>query len=94
MDIKSSNTSKSMLAETMKKADFIAESEILKKMNHPKLVQLLAVSTKEDPIYIVTELLENGSLKSYLEARHMANNPVDIATMVYMATQVSIVPNT
>jgi len=80
---------KEMNPETMKKADFIAESEILKKMNHPKLVQLLAVSTKEDPIYIVTELLENGSLKSYLEARHKANNPVDIATMVYMATQVA-----
>ena len=78
-----------IFADTMKKEDFIEESEILKEMNHPKLVRLLAVSTKEDPIYIVTELMQHGSLKTYLEERENNNQPVELAVMIYMATQVS-----
>ena len=72
----------------MKKEDFIQESEVLKEMDHPKLVRLLAVSTKEDPIYIVTELLENGSLKEYLEMRQKKNHLVEVPVMLYMAAQV------
>ena len=36
------------------------------KLRHPKLIQLYAVCTKEDPIYIITEMMKHGSLLEYL----------------------------
>lgn len=47
---------------------FLQEAQIMKKLNHPKLVQLFAVCTKGDPIYIITELMTNGSLLEYLQS--------------------------
>ena len=38
----------------------------MKKLHHPKLVQLFAVCTKEEPISITTELMKRGSLLEYL----------------------------
>ena len=37
--------------------DFLAEAQIMKKLRHPKLIQLYAVCTQDEPIYIVTELM-------------------------------------
>ena len=45
--------------------DFLKEAQIMKTMEHPNLIQLLAVCT-EEPIYIITELMKNGSLLDYL----------------------------
>ena len=47
--------------------DFLAEAQIMKKLRHPKLIQLYAVCTQDEPIYIVTELMRNGSLLEYLQ---------------------------
>ena len=33
----------------------------------PRLIQLYAVCTQEEPIYIITELMKNGSLLEYLQ---------------------------
>ena len=49
--------------------DFLAEAQIMKKLRHPKLLQLYAVCTHDEPIYIVTELMQNGSLLEYLQGR-------------------------
>ena len=49
---------------------FLQEAQIMKKLNHPKLVQLFAVCTKGDPIYIITELMTNGSLLEYLQGEN------------------------
>ena len=68
---------------------FLAECEVMKGLNHPKLVKLLAVSTKQDPVYIVTELMDE-SLKSHLEKRARENDPLDIQVMVNLAHQVSL----
>ena len=38
----------------------------MKKLRHPKLIQLYGVCTKEEPIYIITELMKHGSLLEYL----------------------------
>ena len=38
----------------------------MKKLHHPNLLQLYAVCTYEEPIYIVTELMKHGSLLEYL----------------------------
>jgi len=47
--------------------DFLAEAQIMKKLRHTKLIQLYAVCTVEEPIYIITELMKNGSLLDYLQ---------------------------
>ncbi len=51
--------------------DFLSEAHIMKKLRHPKLIQLYAVCTLEEPIYIVTELMKNGSLLEYLQVHRL-----------------------
>ena len=58
---------KTLRTGTMSPTAFLSEAQIMKKLRHPKLVQLYAVCTQEEPIYIVTELMENGSLLEYLK---------------------------
>lgn len=52
---------------TMDPKDFLAEAQIMKKLRHSKLIQLYAVCTVEEPIYIITELMKHGSLLEYLQ---------------------------
>ena len=52
---------------TMDPKDFLAEAQIMKKLRHQKLIQLYAVCTQDEPIYIITELMKNGSLLNYLQ---------------------------
>lgn len=52
---------------TMDPKDFLAEAQIMKKLRHNKLIQLYAVCTVEEPIYIITELMKHGSLLEYLQ---------------------------
>lgn len=47
--------------------DFLAEAQIMKKLRHNNLIQLFAVCTVEEPIYIITELMKQGSLLDYLQ---------------------------
>ena len=54
--------------------DFLAEATIMKKLRHPKLIQLYAVCTESEPIYIVTELMRFGSLLEYLQGSYR-NSP-------------------
>lgn len=49
--------------------DFLREAQIMKRLRHPKLIQLYAVCTMEEPIYIITELMKNGSLLEYLQSK-------------------------
>lgn len=49
--------------------DFLREAQIMKRLRHSKLIQLYAVCTMEDPIYIITELMKNGSLLEYLQSK-------------------------
>ncbi|XP_055794287.1 tyrosine-protein kinase SRK2-like [Salvelinus fontinalis] len=59
---------KTLRRGTMDPRDFLKEAQIMKTMEHPNLIRLLAVCTKE-PIYIITELMKNGSLLDYLKVR-------------------------
>lgn len=51
---------KTLKPGTMGIQDFLAESQIMKKLQHEKLIQLYAVCTKGEPVYIVTELMKHG----------------------------------
>lgn len=39
---------------------FMGEANLMKSLQHDKLVRLHAVVTKEEPIYIITEFMEKG----------------------------------
>jgi fyn-related kinase len=60
---------KTLKPGTMDPKDFLTEAQIMKKLRHPKLIQLYAVCTLEEPIYIITELMKNGSLLEYLQGK-------------------------
>lgn len=57
---------------TMDPKDFLAEAQIMKKLRHTKLIQLYAVCTMEEPIYIITELMKNGSLLEFLQGEYIS----------------------
>lgn len=42
------------------------EIEIMKELRHERLLRLYAVCTTSEPICLVTELMKNGSLKTFL----------------------------
>lgn len=77
---------KTLRKGTMDPQDFLAEAQIMKKMRHKNLVQLYAVCTKEEPVYIVTELMSKGALVSYLQTDEGKNLPfakyIEMATMI------------
>ncbi|KAL4649062.1 tyrosine-protein kinase FRK [Arapaima gigas] len=58
---------KTLKCGTMDANDFLREAQIMKKLRHPKLIQLYAVCSLDEPIYIITELMKNGSLLEYLQ---------------------------
>ena len=77
---------KTLREGTTQPGAFLKEAEIMKKLIHPKLVQLYAVCSREEPFYIVTELMTKGSLKKFLhgEGRRVLNmrKMIDISAQV------------
>lgn len=62
--------------------DFLAEAQIMKKLRHNKLIQLYAVCTVEEPIYIITELMKHGSLLEYLQGIFLIFNQLLHSTII------------
>ena len=58
----------------------------MKKLRHPKLVQLYAVCDDGEPVYIVMELMKHGSLLSYL---HDMGRKVKFLQLADIAVQVA-----
>ena len=57
---------KTLMPGTMSASDFLQEATMMMRLRHSKLVQLHAVCTREEPVYIVMELMKHGSLLDYL----------------------------
>lgn len=53
-------------AAYMKLADLSKEIQTLKSLRHERLIQLHAVCSAGQPVYIVTELMRKGSLQAFL----------------------------
>ncbi|XP_069947948.1 tyrosine-protein kinase Src42A isoform X2 [Cherax quadricarinatus] len=70
----------------MNPQDFLKEAQLLKSLRHPKLLQLYAVSSREEPILIITELMCNGSLLDYLRGRE---GRLPLTDQVYIGAQVA-----
>ncbi|XP_059473348.1 tyrosine-protein kinase Src42A [Neocloeon triangulifer] len=77
---------KTLKPGTMDPKDFLAEAQIMKKLRHTKLIQLYAVCTMEEPIYIITELMKNGSLLEYLQGKGRA---LKLPPLIDMAAQIA-----
>ncbi|KAI4899854.1 hypothetical protein NFI96_027008 [Prochilodus magdalenae] len=77
---------KSLKPGTMSIGAFLAEANLMKTLQHPRLVRLFAVVTQE-PIYIITEYMEKGSLVDFLKTPEGAN--LQINTLIDMASQAS-----
>ncbi|KAH8252529.1 hypothetical protein KR032_000385 [Drosophila birchii] len=78
-----------LLLGTMDPKDFLAEAQIMKKLRHTKLIQLYAVCTVEEPIYIITELMKHGSLLEYLQAIAGKGRSLKMQTLIDMAAQIA-----
>jgi Eph receptor B1 len=48
--------------------DFLTEASIMGQFEHPNVIFLQGVVTKSNPIMIITEFMENGSLDTFLRA--------------------------
>ncbi|XP_040565036.1 tyrosine-protein kinase Src42A [Lepeophtheirus salmonis] len=77
---------KSLKQGTMDPRDFLTEAQIMKKLRHPKLIQLYAVCTLEEPIYIITELMKWGSLLEYLQGK---GRTLKLPQLIDMAAQIA-----
>lgn len=53
---------KTLKPGTMTVEAFLEEANIMKTLQHERLVRLYAVVTKTQPIYIITEFMANGKL--------------------------------
>ena len=77
---------KTLRKGTMKPGAFLKEAEIMKKLIHPKLVQLYGVCSREEPFYIVTELMTKGSLLEFLRGEGQV---LDMTKMIDISAQVA-----
>ena len=50
------------------RSDFLTEASIMGQFEHPNVIFLQGVVTKSNPIMIITEFMENGSLDTFLRA--------------------------
>ena len=66
--------------------DFLQTAALMKKLRHPNIVQIYAVCTLEEPIYIITELMKHNSLLEYLRGKERTTKFLDL---VDMASQVA-----
>ncbi|KAL4629407.1 proto-oncogene tyrosine-protein kinase Yrk-like isoform X1 [Arapaima gigas] len=77
---------KTLKPGTMSPEAFLEEAQIMKRLRHDKLVQLYAV-VSEEPIYIITEFMSQGSLLDFLKDGEGKN--LKLPQLVDMAAQIA-----
>ncbi|XP_028260329.1 tyrosine-protein kinase FRK-like [Parambassis ranga] len=78
---------KTLKPGAMDAEDFLREAHIMRRLRHDKLISLYAICTVKEPIYIITELMKNGSLLEYLRKDKGAT--LRISDQIEMAIQVA-----
>ena len=66
-------------------SEFLAQADVMKKINHQKVLQLYAISTHA--VYIITELMKNGSLLEYLKCGE--GRSLKLPQLIDMGAQIS-----
>lgn len=56
------------------RCDFLTEASIMGQFDHPNVIYLQGVVTRSNPVMIITEYMENGSLDTFLRVRTMNTN--------------------
>jgi tyrosine-protein kinase Src len=77
---------KTLKPGSMSPQAFLEEAAIMKKFRHKHLVALYAVCSKEEPILIVQEFMNNGALLEYLRMGPGKN--LMMSDLVYISAQV------
>ena len=67
--------------------DFLAKAQIMKTLQHEKLIQLYAVCTKGEPVYALTEPMKNGNLLDYLQKSN--GRCLTVPQLIDMAIQIA-----
>ncbi|XP_036386343.1 tyrosine-protein kinase HCK-like [Megalops cyprinoides] len=78
---------KTMKPGSMSVEAFLAEANLMKSLQHDKLVRLNAVVTKEEPIYIITEFMEKGSLLDFLKTDE--GNRLQLPKLIDFSAQIA-----
>lgn len=65
--------------------EFLSEAHILKYLRNPNIIQLYAVSTEQEPFFIVTELMSHSCLLEYLRERRT----LDFLSLMQIGTQIA-----
>lgn len=77
---------KTLKPGSMSPQAFLEEAAIMKKFRHNRLVALYAVCSREEPILIIQEFMNKGSLLDYL--RHEGKETLSLGDLIYVAAQV------
>ncbi|MEE6473439.1 hypothetical protein FKM82_010026, partial [Ascaphus truei] len=64
------------------------EAETMWKLSHERLLKLYAVCLQTTPVFIVTEFMKNGTLKSYLRG-HQKDRDLELHKLMDFAVQIS-----
>ncbi|XP_032460984.1 tyrosine-protein kinase HCK isoform X5 [Phocoena sinus] len=80
---------KTMKPGSMSVDAFLAEANLMKTLQHDKLVKLHAVVT-EEPIYIITEFMAKGSLLDFLKSEEGSKQP--LPRLIDFSAQVKTLP--
>ncbi|XDV42726.1 hypothetical protein PO909_011343 [Leuciscus waleckii] len=64
------------------------EIDIMKELHHERLLRLYAVCTTSEPVCLVTELMKNGSLKTFLIG-HKEKQDLEFSLMMDFAVQIT-----
>lgn len=60
------------------RCDFLTEASIMGQFDHPNVIYLQGVVTRSNPVMIITEYMENGSLDTFLRVMSIFLLLVDI----------------
>lgn len=74
--IKTVNESASM----RERIEFLQEASVMKAFSCQHVVKLLGVVSKDQPVFVIMELMSHGDLKSYLRSHRPDNDPNDETT--------------
>ncbi|XP_018594643.1 tyrosine-protein kinase HCK-like [Scleropages formosus] len=78
---------KTMKPGSMSVEAFLAEANLMKSLQHDKLVRLHAVVTNGEPIYIITEFMEKGSLLDFLKSNE--GNRIQLPKLIDFSAQIA-----
>lgn len=62
--------------------DFLTEASIMGQFDHPNVIYLQGVVTKSNPIMIITEYMDNGSLDAFLRANEAKFQIIQLVAML------------